>query len=167
MIGLRIRAREAQDRLAEATRPHLAALKGYSKQRHRQEAALFIRWALDLGLTNSSWSWPVRQLVRARVQLAWSVICVKDGLRPGAYSTRRREALSTVWNTRLYTDDGLSLSPVSVTSRSARLFVSGVAGGEDRAATAALLPILRAEFETLAMRMQPRLRPRPNWVKVT
>lgn len=167
MSGARVQPREAQERLAEATAPDLAALPGYSRQRHRQEAALFIRWAFELGLINSAWSWPMRQLVRLRLWIGWSVICVKDGLRPGGYAKRHREALSTVWNTRLYTDDSVSLSPVSVSSRSARLFVSGTTGGEDRAATAALLPILREEFATLAMRMQPKLRPHPDWVKVS
>ncbi|MCQ4323245.1 hypothetical protein, partial [Stutzerimonas stutzeri] len=37
MSGARVQPREAQERLAEATAPDLAALPGYSRQRHRQE----------------------------------------------------------------------------------------------------------------------------------
>lgn len=157
--------RQHPERVVASTRPYLEALPGYDPARHRQEAAMFVRWALEIGVRNSSRPALQRRLWAWQVAMGWRMLRRRRGPFPCDYSLRRREALSTVWNICLYTDDGATLAPVSVTTRMAGLFVTAILRRTDHGANAAVLPVLRGHFEELVMPLCPNLQPRPDWVR--
>lgn len=151
-------------RFVRLTRPYLEPLQGYDPARHEREAAIFVRWGLEVGILNSSRPLPRRMLWSGQIRACCGLLSLSGRFHPSEYARLRQDVLSTVWNVFLYTENGSTLAPGTITTRLARLFVSRVVGSADKATATALIPVLLEQFATLVMPMRPYLRPRPAWM---